>query len=406
MQNLTLRGRALLALGLIAGGAGWGLHEPAIEAVAVLLVLLPVIGVLMVRRSRFVLGSARTVQPAQLQVGSEAEVVLVVENGSRLASGVLLLEDRPPASMGEPVHLMLDRVAPRAQRSVRYPIMGRQRGRARVGPLAVTVTDPFGMASMTRMFTATNPVLITPRIVPLHGNGSSIGPGGHGETMFRSVSARGDDDVLPREHHPGDDMRRIHWRATARHGDLMVRREEQAWHSSLAVILDTRDRAHHGSGGSSTFEWAVSAAASIAIHHLRVGWRVTVLTSDGRLLAATAGSAGVEAETLLQAFADVRLGSEPMARTLMSSAEGASAVIAVVGRITEDATETLLRPRSGFAGCLLLAPGPADHLAARGWQVSTWTPATPVEAAWARLSPAGRAGSSALAQPARREVPP
>ena len=40
--------------------------------------------------------------------------------------------------MGEPVHLMLDRVAPRAQRSVRYPIAGRERGRVRIGPLAVT----------------------------------------------------------------------------------------------------------------------------------------------------------------------------------------------------------------------------------------------------------------------------
>ena len=183
--------------------------------------------------------------------------------------------------------------------------------------------------------------------------------------------------MLPREHRPGDDMRRIHWRATARHGDLMVRREEQAWHSSLVVILDSRDRAHHGSGRDSTFEWAVSAAASIAIHHLRRGWRVTVLTADGRLLAEAAGSSAEGIEAVLEAFSDVSLGPEPMARTLMSAAEGASSVIAVIGRITEDAAETLLRPRSGFAGCLLLEPGPVDHLAARGWQVSTWTPSHP-----------------------------
>ncbi len=391
MQTLTTRGRTLLALGVVAAGAGWGLREAAVVAVAVFLALVPALGVVNVRRSRFVLGSARTVQPSRIPVGGEAEVALVVENGSRLASAVLLLEDRLPESMGEPVHLLLDRVAPRAQRTVRYRIAGRRRGRVRIGPLAVTITDPFGTAAMTHTFSTTNTVLVTPEVIPLLGNGTSVGPGGRGETLFRSVATRGDDDVLPREHRPGDDMRHIHWRATARHGDLMVRREEQAWRSSLAVILDNRDRAHHGSGSASTFEWAVSAAASIAIHHLRLGWHVTILTADGHLLAEAAGSSAVEIDAVLEALSDVGLGPEPMARTLMSAAEGASAVIVVVGRITEDATKTLLRPHSGFAGCLLLEPGPTDHLAVQGWLVSTWTPATPVATAWARFTP----GSSA-----------
>ena len=108
------------------------------------------------------LGSARTVTPTRIPFGSEAEVVLTVENGSRLPSGVLLLEDAVPDSLGEPTRLVLDRVPPRAQRSERYRVAGLQRGRTRIGPLTVIVTDPFGTARLARSFTATNPVIVTP----------------------------------------------------------------------------------------------------------------------------------------------------------------------------------------------------------------------------------------------------
>jgi uncharacterized protein (DUF58 family) len=179
-------------------------------------------------------------------------------------------------------------------------------------------------------------------------------------------------------------MRRIHWRATARHGDLMVRREEQAWHSSLVVILDERERAHHGSGAASTFEWAVSAAASIAIHYLERDWQVAVITTGGHVLLEASESPDID--EVLVAFADVRLSPEPMSRVLLSAAEGASAVVAVMGRITDDAADLLDHGTAGFAGCLLLEPGPVDRLRANGWQVAPWTRGTSIASAWSALS--------------------
>ena len=387
MRSLTGRGRALLAIGVIAAGIGWSVDQPALIAVALLLVLVPVLGLIAVRRSRFVLGSARTVTPTRIPFGGDAEVVLTVENGSRLTSGALLLEDTVPAALGDAPRLVLDRIPPRAQRSQRYHLTGWERGRTRVGPLTVHVTDPFGTARLSRSFTATNSVVVTPRIVGLGAGGASMTPGGRGETMLRSLAARGDDDLLPREHRAGDDMRRIHWRATARQGELMVRREEQAWHSSITIVLDDRERAHHGTGTSSTFEWAVSAAASVAVHYLRQGWRLTVLTSTGRVLVDAGTSTDDTLDLVLQAFADVRLSEAPMATTLGLDTDAATAVVAVLGRVTDDAARTLARPVAGFAGCLLLEPGPADYLRAQGWRVSEWSRSTPIEAAWGRIAP-------------------
>ena len=387
MHTLTGRGRALVAIGVVTGGIGWSVEQPAMIAVALLLVLVPVLGLLAVRRSRFVLGSARTVTPTRIPFGSEAEVVLTVENGSRLTSGALLLEDTVPAALGDAPRLVLDRIPPRAQRSERYRITGWERGRTRVGPLTVHVTDPFGTARLSRSFTATNPVVVTPRIIDLGSAGASMTPGGRGETMLRSVAARGDDDLLPREHRAGDDMRRIHWRATARQGELMVRREEQAWHSSITVVLDDRDRAHHGTESASTFEWAVSAAASVAVHYLRHGWRLTVLTCTGQVLVDGRTSTDNDLDLALQAFADARLSEAPMAATLGLDTDAATAVVAVLGRMTDDAARTLARPVAGWAGCLLLEPGPADYLRAQGWRVSEWSRSTPIDTAWSHIAP-------------------
>jgi uncharacterized protein (DUF58 family) len=377
MQTLTSRGRALVAAGVIVLGAGWGLSEPAVIAVAALLLAVPLIGIVIARRSRFVLGSSRTVEPSRFAVGGLADVVLA-----------LLLRDQVPENLSESAHVLLDRVPPQARRSVRYSLTGRERGRARIGPLTVSVTDPFGTATVTRAFSATTPIIVTPRIVDLSDVGRSLSPGGRGETLFRSLSARGDDDVLPREHRPGDDMRRIHWRATARYGDLMVRREEQPWHSSIVVILDNRRHAHHGAGLNSTFEWAVSAAASITLHYLRRGWRVTAITVNGRLLVQTTGSSTAEIDEALRAFADVRLEDDVVAPALGASLDDASGIIAILGRVTEDAVRSLIRPMASFTGCLLLEPGPVDHLEAHGWRTSTWSRGTSVATAWGALLPA------------------
>lgn len=387
MRTLTARGRAMAVAGVAGGAAGWALGQPAIIALAILLVLLPAIGVVVVRRSRFVLGSSRRVQPTRIPFGSTAEVVLSVENGSRLPSGALLLEDAVPAALGDPARILLDRVPPRGHRVERYPLAGRQRGRQRIGPLTVTVTDPFGTARLVRSFSTTTSVVVTPQIVPLGRGGASLTSGGQGEAMFRAVASRGDDDVLPREHRPGDDMRRIHWRATARQGELMVRREEQAWHSSMVVLLDDRARAHEGTGSADSFEWAVSAAASIAVHYLSQGWRLTALTTSGRVLIDATQPLGTELDGVLQAFADIRTVDASLSRSLRLDVGAATAVVAVLGRLADDDATALPHPSGGFAGCLALEPAPLDLLRAGGWRAVGWNRGASVAAAWDQVSP-------------------
>ena len=84
-----------------------------------------------------------------------------------------------------------------------------------------------------------------------------------------------------REYRRGDDLRRVHWRSSARVGELMVRREEQPWQSRATVFLDNRAGAHRGQGIASSLEAAVSAAASIAVHLSQRGFTVRLVTATG-----------------------------------------------------------------------------------------------------------------------------
>ena len=166
------------------------------------------------------------------------------------------------------------------------------------------------------------------------------------------TAAAGDDDVIPRAYREGDELRRVHWRSTARYGELMVRREEQRWQDRAVLILDTRRSAHVGSGPSSSFEFAVSAAASIGVHLARSGLDGHLLTDSGPL----AGSAMFE-DVLLDALSVVSMSrNHDFARTTaaLSTIEGGLLVL-IAGRLTGDAArEIAAARRHGRQGIALL----------------------------------------------------
>jgi uncharacterized protein (DUF58 family) len=155
------------------------------------------------------------------------------------------------------------------------------RGRFMIGPMAVRVSDPFGLVELGRAFQTTAELTVTPRTVPLPVIPLSGAWTGSGDNRPRAFAAGSAEDVTVREYRQGDDLRRVHWRSTARTGELMVRREEQPWQSRATLFIDNRLRAHRGQGVASSLEVAVSIAASIAVHLSQRGFMVRLVTADG-----------------------------------------------------------------------------------------------------------------------------
>jgi uncharacterized protein (DUF58 family) len=100
------------------------------------------------------------------------------------------------------------------------------------------------------------------------------------------VALHGEDDVAVRSYHDGDDLRRIHWPTTAHRSKLMVRQEDHPARRRAVIVLDSRTAGHQGRGTAGSFDWAVTAAASIATHltdhHYALHLASNETVADGR----------------------------------------------------------------------------------------------------------------------------
>jgi uncharacterized protein (DUF58 family) len=306
---------------------------------------------------------------------------------------VLLAEDITPYSLGSRPRFVLDEIEPGGNRELSYQIRTETRGKFTVGPLRIRVADTFGLVEISRSFRETSTLVVTPKIVPLPRATAASSWLGEGDGGMRTISAIGEDDAAPRLYQDGDGLRRVHWKSTARYGQLMVRREEHQWRNSASVFLDTRRSAHSGSGPSATFEFAVSAAASIGAHLSGEGFRTRLITDAGEI-----APRGNFDDTLLDMLAvispsrDVSLGAGSSA---LASAGGQ--LIAVVGRLSTEDAHQLAASRRGNAPAMALliavsawamesaaqdTTKTADILSAAGWRVAVVTAGTPLASAW------------------------
>jgi uncharacterized protein (DUF58 family) len=360
LRGLTTRGRSFLAAAGAAFLSAFILGETDLLRVAALLAVLPLLAAWHVGRGRHRLACARTCEPARVPVGTDTRVRLKLQNLSRLVTGTLLLEDRLPYALGNRPRLILERLSARQASSVAYTVRAEARGRYLVGPLSVRLTDPFGLCELTRTFPTVDRLTVTPEVTALPAVRMLGEFAGSGESRSRSVAVHGEDDQAIREYRHGDDLRRVHWRSTARSGELMVRREEQPWESRATVVLDTRPQAHHGEGPAASFEWAVSAAASIAVHLRRVGFRVRLVSGTIDVDTHDAAGDGL----LLDSLAEVRTRSEDDLATLADRVrqryEG-GLVVGIFGQLTVAETEVLGRLRSASAS------GVAFLMETAGW---------------------------------------
>ena len=414
LSGLTTRGRCLLAAGAALALCAILLGQRDLLRAAVFLLALPLAAVVIVARTRYRLACSRLLDPPRVEAGRPATVRLRLDNVSRLPSGVLLMEDALPYVLGGRPRFVLDRVEPKGVREVSYPIRADVRGRYRVGPLSVRLTDPFGLCELTRSFASTDDLVVTPVVTKLPAIRLGGDWAGGGDATARTVAVSGSDDAATREYRHGDDLRKVHWRSTARVGELMVRREEQPFQSRATLLLDGRATGHRGDGPGSSFEWAVSAVASIAVSLTRTGFAVRLLTDLGTdLVPATVPTTeGALLDVLAAVGASRGESLEPATERLRRGGVDGVLVAVLGGLVAEDA-ERLARLRHGSATCVAVlmdtdtwAPNvrrgqPAQSgydsaaglLAATGWRVLRVAHGTTLASVWPLAGSRGLAGS-------------
>lgn len=416
LAGLTNRGRAFLAAGITAVVCAVLLGQDSLTRVGVLLVALPLLAALLVGRGRYQLSLARSVSPQLVTAGQSAEVSLELTYQGRTSTGLLLLEDQVPFVLGTRPRFVVDALRHGVRRSVTYQVRSDVRGTFDIGPLSVRVNDPFGLVELGHAFQSTITMIVTPRTVVLPAialGGAWTGSGDNRPRAFASGSA---EDVSVREYNRGDDLRRVHWRSSARVGELMVRREERPWQSRATVFLDNRSSAHRGKGVASSLESAVSIAASIALHLGQRGFTVRLVTADGVYpnIAWHDRTSAQNTAPLLEALAVVESTDRThLATDWIGGAAHSGLLVAVLGALDPHDQAVLRRMRLQGSNPMAIAlevddwartsspstpAGTATWLSAFGWRAVTGRPGDNLSTLWQDL---GRRGSQA--GPAVRE---
>ncbi len=401
----TRRGLIFAIGGLVAGGAAYANGRTELLWVGAFLIALPLAAWLYVRFRPLSFVSHREFSPALVAAGTATAVTVQLRNASRYVSPAGHWRDswpwRPfasaPVEVGALTGSEEGRVHPRSIARLRYVAHPSRRGYFEVGPLLFDYTDPFGLADGAIVATGHDTLVVTPELVELPEGAVSIAAD-EGPTRLRQRrSFGGEDDLMTREYRQGDAMRRVHWRASAHHGELMVRQEEQRSHAEARIVLETVRSAYRDARNSAvldeidseTFEWTVAFAGSLALYLADRGFIVQVDETGDRQLAGLD-----QPEEFLESLAAVQLMDAHADRSglLASAARGRSqgSAFAILSHSGNATIHRLAEQRRRFdlAVAFLVDPWPSPHvdeLAAAGWLCVQVHPSESMEDVWLRV---------------------
>jgi uncharacterized protein (DUF58 family) len=262
-----------LLLGVAAGGLvaalAWGWAEAWVVAAIAAVLLVACVPFLLGRHDyaiRLVLDRDRVV------AGSEVMGELdIAHRGGRASLPVLL--DIPVGEGLVEAHIPLLRAG--AEHREHITIAAARRGVIPVGPMTISRGDPLGVLRREQAWPEVQTIYVHPVTTPIPSTSAGLMRDLEGAATSNIV----DSDLAfhaIRDYLPGDSRRHVHWKSTAKTGQLMVRQYEETRRSRIAVVLDL-DADRYTSDDE--FELAVSAAASLALQAVRDGREVLITTS-------------------------------------------------------------------------------------------------------------------------------
>lgn len=379
---LTVRGAGAVALAVAAFVLARLLRTPELVYVGALLVMILVVSLLTVRLARGSESVARTFTPDAPHAGDRLEVHLELTARRALPQSVGRWVDTVPAAFegqsGGVLPAMPAAVgSDRSRARLSYPLRAERRGVHEIGPLRIVSIDPFGLVRRARTIRGTTTITVAPRVADL---AALTDPPGEAAGSMHSTTndlGQGTDNLVPRAYLPGDSMRRIHWRASARRDTLMVRQEEKETTPEASVVLDLAaarwPAAAATPGADPGFEAAVSAAASVTARLLQEGYRVRVIDAAGTELAAPLDgedAGALERLTIGWATLSVRADADGAVSSTPSEATGPLVFLTGILTVADAAALTPLAHASTFPVllCARPEPGALAEAAQAGWR--------------------------------------
>lgn len=385
----------LLAVSLLLG---WGLLAYAMYA----LLATMLVSRLMTQAWTNNLSAERECSRGTAQVGDTVAVVIRLKNRGWLPIAWALVEDvlpRPALMFQPPALRVLGRreklvsLASRGGGTMLYQLQCNRRGFYQIGPLIMETGDLFGLQRRFRLGSHPHFLLVYPAVVRLEGYElASRRPLGEIRMLHRLFE---DPTRISgvRRYEPGDPFGRIHWRATARTGQLHSKVFEASSIAGITVVLDFHVAGYDPKHEPFRSELAVTAAASLASAVNQMGQQIGLVSNcrdaaerirlegwdwDLRSRTAARKAAGMleTSDRLRPVVVETRRGPEQLLRILETLARAElsdgltfgqlladplsrlrpdATVVAILSRVTAEAAIALgSLSRRGFAVSVLL----------------------------------------------------
>lgn len=396
--SLDRRGLALVIIGFILVIAAYSVPRSELLYAGSLLIGLPLLAFAFLRFRRRSWGVARRFSPPIAEAGAPVAVSVEVRNLASTRTGESAWRDEwpwaphgTPSARLAPLQRNRGLLGASGATTVDYVLQPPMRGIFDIGPLVVEVSDPFVLARGEIVVGGTQKLVVTPCVVVLPIAGQSIAADDGSARALQRRNIGGGDDLMTREYRHGDPLRRVHWKATARQGELMVRLEEQRSHAQARIVLDTRRAGYHDAvprsadePESDSFEWAVAFTASLSFHLQRIGFTVELIETGDRQI-----TVPDHPEEFLESLAAVSLVDGPPRRMVVSLPNQGSlgSIFAVVADAEAHTVERLIAQRPQFDSAIAFVVNPHSDLViaplrAAGWTCVAVRPTDDLAAVW------------------------
>ena len=209
------------------------------------------------------------------------EITLIVENRSFLPVTFLNVFDQQNTFFASEPGNFLVKLRPGERRNLSYSIESQHRGQYTVGPAAIQGSDPLGFFPFLTRAAESQTLIVYPEVLPLSlpsTEGLPVGairvenPIYEDITRYRSL----------REYLPGDTLRRVNWKASAKAGKLFVMDYLPLLHAPVLILLNLNSRDYPMRLRYHRIERAATLAASLIVHFLSLQQEIGLIAA-GRL---------------------------------------------------------------------------------------------------------------------------
>lgn len=195
--------------------------------------------------------------PEAVRVGDRVLVEITAWSERAIRRPLVMVVDHLPEEMASQDVSPSLPIAPAYGQAVvtRYQFRPLRRGRFRWSELTVIGTDALGLIPMSRAYkTEPSEITVLPIPIPVSVEIATAAGWGSAEAEFGRSRGAGIEPRGVREYVPGDSLRYIHWRSTARTGQLLVKEFETGSYSAIAFVMQLSKGSDVGEGAHSTLE--------------------------------------------------------------------------------------------------------------------------------------------------------